>query len=210
MIKRDSGDYDKAEFFKTLKDLQKYQVGDIHFCIQKNKIFECVICRVDLYYYNNYITHNSHKQLFLEYSITVLLNGSSTDSVKVKPKDLFNTREEAAEQFLKDNDVPSELLKVLKVTKPKTTVADLITQLSNINPEIDLDGYYWRIVKDIQAIYLDSIVVEAGTTSGYWDCECDTQYIHPAYQYYCPICKAERNTSPDSRVSEIKLENMFK
>jgi hypothetical protein len=47
------------------------------------------------------------------------------------------------------------------------------------------------------------------TTIQYWDCECETDYIHPRSQDNCEKCKATREDSPDSRVLEVyeaKLE----
>jgi len=168
MIKKDSAQYDKKEFFKALKDIEKYQVGNVYFCISDNKIFECVVCKVTLNYYNNYLTHNSSNQLFLQLVISVLLDGSSTNMREIKPENLFNSREEAAEQFLKDNDVPAELLKVLKQYKPKTTVADLIEKLQNVDPNIDLASVHGLVLKRISNIYLRGNTTEE-TTDKYWD-----------------------------------------
>lgn len=40
-------------------------------------------------------------------------------------------------------------------------------------------------------------------TSEYWDCECDTDYIHPSPQDKCEICDTTREEQPDSRVNEV-------
>ena len=42
-------------------------------------------------------------------------------------------------------------------------------------------------------------------TSLFWDCECERDYIHPKAQTPCLVCGAERDSQPDSRVSEVLL-----
>lgn len=37
----------------------------------------------------------------------------------------------------------------------------------------------------------------------YWDCECEKDYIHLRLQESCPVCKAESEDQPDSRVPEV-------
>lgn len=40
----------------------------------------------------------------------------------------------------------------------------------------------------------------------YWDCECEHHYIHAkADRLTCPVCGAEEENQPDSRVNEIQL-----
>ena len=41
------------------------------------------------------------------------------------------------------------------------------------------------------------------TTILFWDCECERDYIHPCTESSCPVCKAEREDSPDARVNEL-------
>jgi len=41
------------------------------------------------------------------------------------------------------------------------------------------------------------------TTDKYWDCECDSDYIHPASEKTCQLCGAEREEQPDSRLEEV-------
>lgn len=45
-------------------------------------------------------------------------------------------------------------------------------------------------------------------TDVYWDCECEKDYIHLRSQESCPVCKAEQEDQPNSRVSEV-LKNGF-
>jgi len=43
------------------------------------------------------------------------------------------------------------------------------------------------------------------TTPEYWDCECETNYIHKkSVGNYCPKCKTFKTDQPDSRVLEVK------
>lgn len=190
--------HDKSVFFEMIKEQHKYQIGDEFFLLRGQKIVKGNIHRVRAAIYNRW----SYPKIELNATVELelLVNGSL---VVVNKKDLYKTREEVADKFLQDNDVPSELLKVLKTTKPKTTVADLITQLSNINPETDLEEEYWKVLKQIQAIYLNQIGGETNTTSEYWGCSCETQYIHHRTEDYCPDCKSERNSSPDSSLLHL-------
>ena len=41
------------------------------------------------------------------------------------------------------------------------------------------------------------------TTDLFWDCECDDHYIHPHAVTECAFCDAERDSSPDSILSEV-------
>ncbi len=43
------------------------------------------------------------------------------------------------------------------------------------------------------------------TTPQFWDCECQTNYIHPSSQDRCAACGARREDQPDARVNEVKL-----
>lgn len=43
------------------------------------------------------------------------------------------------------------------------------------------------------------------TTTEYWDCECERDYIHSRASDICVNCGARRFESPDSRVSEVEL-----
>lgn len=197
--------YDRSKLHEGVKQLFEFQVGDEFYLLRDEKIVKAVIYRIILTLHNTWSPPKY--KLEKSFEIDLLINGTI---VKLgRDTKLFKTREEAADQFLKDNNVPADLLRVLKQDKPKTTVGDLITQLNAIDPETDLEGYYWRIVKDIQAVYLDKIGVEVNSTSDYWDCECERRYIHPASDEICPHCKAEKTNQPDSRISEIKPENMF-
>ncbi len=41
------------------------------------------------------------------------------------------------------------------------------------------------------------------TTSLFWDCQCEDEYIHPYSQVECPVCGARREQAPDSHVDEV-------
>ena len=41
------------------------------------------------------------------------------------------------------------------------------------------------------------------TTSLFWDCECEEEYIQPAFQDYCLLCGSSREDQPDARVDEV-------
>jgi len=46
------------------------------------------------------------------------------------------------------------------------------------------------------------------TTELYWDCECETNYIHSAEEDYCPICDCFKDEQPDSRIDEILRQGL--
>jgi hypothetical protein len=39
----------------------------------------------------------------------------------------------------------------------------------------------------------------------YWDCECESNFIHPISQQMCDICGAIQEESPSSRENEVQL-----
>jgi len=41
------------------------------------------------------------------------------------------------------------------------------------------------------------------TTELFWDCDCDTDYIHTKNDSVCLICKAEQECAPDSLKDEV-------
>lgn len=44
---------------------------------------------------------------------------------------------------------------------------------------------------------------EFATTPLFWECECDSDYIHPRFEDECPICGSRRESSPDARVGTV-------
>ncbi len=41
------------------------------------------------------------------------------------------------------------------------------------------------------------------TTSLFWDCECEENYVHPVTEDKCPGCNARREDQLPSRISEV-------
>ena len=48
------------------------------------------------------------------------------------------------------------------------------------------------------------------THDGFWDCECEHDYIHPKSQPYCSKCHTNHESQPDSIVSELKAQGFIK
>ena len=190
---------DKKDFYERVKLHQKYQVGDTYYYIADNKIKEAEIVRTD---FNVHI--GSDRKVYANFKITVQSGAGST--VSLEPVRLFDTKADAAESFLRDNNVPSELLKVLKGEKPKTTVGALIDKLNKVNPDLDLTGVYDLVLKRVSDVYIEQIE----TTDEFWDCNCDHYYIHPKTDERCIFCGSWRADCPDSRVSEITPDYLFK
>lgn len=42
-------------------------------------------------------------------------------------------------------------------------------------------------------------------TPAYWDCECDTDYIHPHTEARCPRCGALQVDQPWARIEEVSI-----
>ena len=56
---------------------------------------------------------------------------------------------------------------------------------------------YWNenyILKDVNRF---------PTTEHFWDCECETNYIHPKCVTVCPRCGAVSDECSDSRINEV-------
>ena len=198
--------YDRSKLHEGVKQLFESQVGDEFYLLRDGKIVKAVIYRIILTLHNTW----SPPKYELEKSFEIDLLINETIVKLGRDTKLFKTREEAADQFLKDNDVPAELLKVLKVEKPKTTVGDLIEKLQRFPLNADLGDKFNLLLNTTMniAVFGQDDNYET-TTDKFWDCECERRYIHPASDEICPHCKAERTNRPDSRISEIKPENMF-
>lgn len=125
--------HDKSFLFESLKKLSETQIGATRYFVEDNKILEGLVKKIEFTIQNAYLFPSVKLEGFTH--VTMKL---SSREKKVKLEELFKTKEEAAEQFLKDNDVPSELLKVLRQDKPKTTVGDLIERIQQLPPSADL------------------------------------------------------------------------
>ncbi len=47
--------------------------------------------------------------------------------------------------------------------------------------------------------YIGNIVLHLG----YWDCDCENNYIHPIEQNECVVCEALEDEQPNSRTDEV-------
>ena len=231
MPREDFSNYDKTEFYNTIRLMQEYQVGNEFFYLKDNKIVPVIIYEVTLKYYNQSILSTTANKLTLTFMIRVAV--SAMTQVTVKPEQLYKTREEAAEAFLDNNAIPKKLLQVLKDPKPRTTVGHLIEKLKVVDPETDLGDRFWNIAKEVERSFINKITPEdvsfseklhvdretgnagIGTqasevdiTLDYWDCECSEKYIHSVKVDCCPFCKAKREDMPNSRKDEVCTKNM--
>lgn len=192
-------DYDKTKFFEAVRNLHEYQVGKEYYFmhdgkITKGKVIEVILTITDL-------EKSMTVRNYLRVDFSVALRHSEHTDV-FYPSQLFESREEAAEQFLKDNDVPSELLKVLNPKKSKTTVADLVSKLQEFNPELDLESDFYKLLASVTKRLLP---VELNDQ--FWDCECKERYIHSIEKERCRICGTNRDNALYSRIDEIRPEN---
>ena len=52
---------------------------------------------------------------------------------------------------------------------------------------------------------------EIEMNSNYWDCECNTNYIHSKKkESYCSVCKVYEFDQPDSREEEVRRRMLMK
>jgi hypothetical protein len=47
------------------------------------------------------------------------------------------------------------------------------------------------------------------THQGFWDCECEHNYIHPKTQKTCRKCNTKEDEQPDSRVNELLAQGFI-
>jgi hypothetical protein len=165
---------DKKDYNEKIKLLDKYQIGDTYYYIHDNKIKSGEIKEI---LFNSYI--GPFSSLSTKFEIVVSNSGAS--NIRFTPEKLFDTQKDAIEQFLKDSDVPSELLR--DIVLPDEMV-------------FKLKG------KEYSKIFIKEAPIE--TDSNYWDCECERYYIHSINHDVCPVCKARRENAPPSRIGEIK------
>lgn len=192
--------YDKRDFFDAIQQMYTFQVGKEYYFLFNGKITKGVVCETKMCVRDPGLIHITPNRLTVGLDV-IMKHGERTDRISVNK--LFESREEAAEHFLRENDVPSELLKVLKQEKPKTTVADLIAKLQDVDPELDLAGDFWKVLNPITRR-----ILPVETTDKYWDCECDVKYVHPVSHYFCKVCGVDREGSPSSKLSEVIPENI--
>jgi len=46
-------------------------------------------------------------------------------------------------------------------------------------------------------------------TDKYWDCECESHYIHPVSEDFCPRCSAHQLDMPNSITAEVIAAGFF-
>lgn len=141
--------YDKTKFFAGLKLIQDYPIGKEYYLLDGSKIKKCSIYKVFFKAHNRCANTNLPIELGVETGIEVHVDNNS---LSVSPDRLFESREEVADYFLKQNDVPAKLLQILNPPKPKTTVADLIEKLNSVDPAIDLADMYWPLLKRVEEV----------------------------------------------------------
>lgn len=194
--------FDMSDYHKGLKRLREFPVGKTFYIIKDNKI-KPVLIRTGTFIYTD---PKPDKKDTTELEVAVRIEGRVDGNVRVlNLHELYETREQAAEAFLEQNDIPKKLLRVLNPPKPRTTIGDLLDKLQIVDPEIDLGDSFWKILKPIT-----QAIENPETTSDFWDCECEEEYIHHSGQPCCTKCGAIREDCPDSRLSEVKLENMYR
>lgn len=194
--------FDMSNYHKGLKRLREFPVGKTFYMIKDNKI-KPVLIYIGTFTYTD---PKPDKKDTTELEVSVRIEGRVDGNVRILNwQELYETREQAAEAFLEQNDIPKKLLQVLNPPKPKTTIGDLIDKLQIVDPEIDLGKDFWKVLKPIT-----KAIENPETTPEYWDCECEEEYIHPAGQSCCTKCGAVREDCPDSRLAEIKPENMHR
>ena len=196
--------HDWSKFREAIKLMQQYRIGDIYYTIRENKITEVQIAEIEMKAQDHGLTHTTPRHISVKTEIKVLIRSYL---YPITHSELFKTREEAAEVFLDKNNISKEVLKVSKLNKTGTTVGDLIDRLSIIDPAIDLEDRFRPVFDLITEPIINEIVPV--TTSAFWDCECETRYIHAKTEQQCPKCGTLRADGADSRVSEIRLENIY-
>lgn len=194
--------FDMSDYHKGLKRLREFPVGKTFYIIKDNKIKPVLIDKGIFSYTDPKPSCLEATQLSVGVCIMGRIDGNNRE---LDLDTLYETREQAAEAFLEQNEIPKKLLQVLNPTKPRTTIGDLIDKLQVVDPEIDLGKDFWKVLKPIT-----QVIENPETTSDFWDCECETEYIHHSGQSCCTKCGAIREECPDSRVTEVKPENMYK
>lgn len=189
--------FDMSDYHKGLKRLREFPVGKTFYIIKDNKI-KPVLIRTGTFIYTD---PKPDKKDTTELEVAVRIEGRVDGNVRVlNLHELYETREQAAEDFLDRNEIPKKLLQVLNIPKSRTTIGDLIDKLQIVDPEIDLGDSFWKILKPITQRIENP---DVQTTDEYWDCECEHNYIHPAAHTWCHKCKAHKEEMPSSRVEEV-------
>jgi len=146
--------YDKSFLFEYLKKLSETQIGDTRYFIDDKKMQKGLVKKIEFTIQNAHAFPSVKLEGFIH---IVIQTGSHSQEKKIRITELFTSKEEAAEQFLKDNDVPVELLRVLKKENTKTVKNLIQNILDNVDPETDLEEAYWEIAKIVEQAYKKKI-----------------------------------------------------
>ena len=195
--------FDMSDYYKGLKRLREFPVGKTFYIIQDNKIKPVLIDSGTFSYTDPTPSYANSTRLVVSVQIEGRIDGNKRI---LDLKELYETREQAAEAFLKQNEIPKKLLQVLNPPKPKTTIGDLIEKLQIVDPEIDLGENFWKVLKPITQC-VENPGVE--TTDDFWDCECETKYIHSAKELCCTKCNSLKEECPSSRIDEVASGDHF-
>lgn len=189
--------FDMTDFHKGLKRLREFPVGKTFYIIKDNKIKPVLIRKGTFIYTDPSPKDKDETTLAVVVQIEGIIDNSSYG---LDLKDIYETKELAAEAFLEENDIPKKLLRILNPPKSRTTIGDLIDKLQIVDPKLDLGDSFWKILKPITQRIENP---DVQTTLEYWDCECEHNYIHPATHTWCHKCKAHKEEMPSSRVEEV-------
>jgi len=74
----------------------------------------------------------------------------------------------------------------------------------NIKPEFLGDFVCEEELSDMGRDFYDQATC-GPTSKGYWDCNCEKNYIHANNERKCKVCGALRDESPNSRYDEVML-----
>lgn len=62
------------------------------------------------------------------------------------------------------------------------------------------------MVIDLKNIYGERLEIIGDLTINleYWDCECESDFIHSISENICSVCNSEKENNPNSRENEIE------
>jgi hypothetical protein len=134
----------KVKYFEAVNKMHELQDIEYGFILNGNLIEEVKVVSMNLKTYKN------KKEDMLVSELILTFKGVMTKSAD----HFYITKEEAAEAFLKANDVPSELLRVIMPKKSDTTVARLCEKLQCVDPDTELEEDFWKILKTVEQNYI--------------------------------------------------------
>lgn len=92
--------------------------------------------------------------------------------------------------------------------KQRNQFYNILLEIQNIVLN-SADNKSWQDCKKELSVCLekfdDILASEEFTTSEYWDCNCEENYIHPSSQpEECPLCGYSREDGCDSHIEEVE------